>query len=53
MLRSLGREEVDSILAERGAVEVRCEFCSRSYRFDAVDAGTVFTHAPDARSGVH
>ena len=54
MLRSIGREEVDSILAERGTVEVRCEFCSRGYRFDAVDAGTVFTHASDApRSGVH
>jgi molecular chaperone Hsp33 len=54
MLRSLGREEVDSILVERGSVEVRCEFCSRSYRFDPVDAGTIFTHASDAaRSGVH
>jgi molecular chaperone Hsp33 len=54
MLRSLGREEVDSILAERGSVEVRCEFCSRSYRFDAVDAGAIFIPAPDAsRSGVH
>ena len=54
MLRSLGREEVDSILAERGSVEVRCEFCSRSYRFDAVDAGTIFARGPDApSSGVH
>ncbi len=54
MLRSLGRDEVDSILTERGSVEVRCEFCSRSYRFDAVDAGTVFTTAPEVpRSGVH
>jgi len=54
MLRSLGREEVDSILAERGSVEVRCEFCSRSYRFDAVDAAAIFIPAPDAsRSGVH
>jgi molecular chaperone Hsp33 len=53
-LRSLGREEVDSILVERGSVEVRCEFCSRSYRFDAVDAGAIFTPAADApRSGVH
>ena len=54
MLRSLGREEVDSILAEHGAVEVRCEFCSRTYRFDVVDAGTIFAPAPDgARGGVH
>ncbi|HQR23475.1 MAG TPA: Hsp33 family molecular chaperone HslO [Steroidobacteraceae bacterium] len=54
MLRSLGREEIDSILEERGDVEVRCEFCSRSYRFDAVDAGTIFSAVPDApRGGVH
>jgi molecular chaperone Hsp33 len=54
MLRSLGREEVDSILAERGEVEVRCEFCSRCYRFDAVDAVALFaTAAPGASGGPH
>jgi molecular chaperone Hsp33 len=54
MLRALGREEVDSILAERGSVEVRCEFCNRAYRFDPVDAGAVFSRGPDAaRGGVH
>jgi molecular chaperone Hsp33 len=54
MLRSLGRDEVDSILAERGSVEVRCEFCSRSYRFDPVDAGTIFSSVADAGlRGVH
>ena len=51
MLRSLGREEVDSILEERDAVEVRCEFCSRAYRFDAVDVGTVFARGPDLPTG--
>lgn len=49
MLRSLGRGEVESVLAERGNVEVRCEFCSRAYRFDAVDVGALFKEA--ARSG--
>jgi molecular chaperone Hsp33 len=43
MLRMLGREEVDSILAERGDVEVHCEFCNQSYVFDRVDADAVFT----------
>jgi molecular chaperone Hsp33 len=37
MLRSLGAEEVRSILAEQGSVEVRCDFCNRAYTFDAVD----------------
>ena len=43
MLRGLGREEIESILAERGDVEIGCEFCGTQYRFDAVDAGDVFT----------
>ncbi|HZP93893.1 MAG TPA: Hsp33 family molecular chaperone HslO [Burkholderiales bacterium] len=42
MLRMLGREEVQSILSERGKVDVECEFCGRKYSFDAVDAEQVF-----------
>jgi molecular chaperone Hsp33 len=37
MLQSLGEAECRSILAERGNVEVRCDFCNRAYSFDAVD----------------
>jgi molecular chaperone Hsp33 len=43
MLRGLGREESDSLIAERGEVEVGCEFCGLQYRFDAVDVGEMFT----------
>ncbi|MDE1950149.1 MAG: Hsp33 family molecular chaperone HslO [Burkholderiales bacterium] len=43
MLRGLGREESDSLIAERGEVEVGCEFCGQQYRFDAVDVGEMFT----------
>jgi molecular chaperone Hsp33 len=43
MIRSLGTEEVESILAERGDVEVGCDFCGQQYRFDAVDAAQIFT----------
>jgi molecular chaperone Hsp33 len=42
MLRSLGREEIESILEEQGQVEVGCEFCGAQYRFDPVDAAQVF-----------
>ncbi len=42
MLRSLGLDEVQSILAERGQVEVGCEFCGAQYRFDAIDAAQIF-----------
>ena len=47
MLNGLGREEVHSILAERGDVEIGCDFCGTQYRFDAVDVGDVFTPAAD------
>jgi molecular chaperone Hsp33 len=47
MLRGLGREEADSILAERGEIEVGCDFCGHQYRFDAVDAARIFTAPGD------
>jgi molecular chaperone Hsp33 len=53
MLRALGREEVDSVLEEFGQVEVRCEFCSRSYRYDAVDAGALFAGGEQHGGGLH
>ncbi|MGH8149399.1 MAG: Hsp33 family molecular chaperone HslO [Steroidobacteraceae bacterium] len=37
VLRSLGAAEVRDVLAEQGSVTVTCDFCSRPYRFDAVD----------------
>lgn len=42
ILRSLGEGEVRSVLEERGDVEVRCEFCNRAYRYDAVDVAGLF-----------
>jgi molecular chaperone Hsp33 len=45
MLRGLGRAEVESIIAEQGAVTVTCEFCRKPYRFDAVDAARLFVPA--------
>lgn len=45
MLRGLGREEIDSIVVERGEVEIGCDFCGRKYHFDAVDVGELFTPA--------
>jgi len=45
MLQSLGQVEVDSIITERGEVEVGCEFCGVQYHFDPVDVGEMFTAA--------
>ena len=38
MLRLLGKQEVESILAELGKIEVNCDFCNKHYSFDTVDA---------------
>ncbi len=47
MIRSLGREEAESILSERPDIEVGCDFCGRQYRFDAVDAARLFAAPGD------
>ena len=45
MLRGLGRQEVESILAERGEVVIRNEMCNHEYRFDADAIARLFaTH---------
>jgi molecular chaperone Hsp33 len=49
MLHMLGRAEVESIVAERGEVEVNCEFCNQHYRFDGGEATALFaTNTPTA-----
>lgn len=47
MIRGLGRQEARGILAERGEIDVGCEFCGQQYRFDAVDAAQIFTSPGD------
>jgi molecular chaperone Hsp33 len=49
MLRGLGQQEVESIVAEQGAVVVTCEFCQKPYAFDAVDVAQLFL--PQAGEG--
>ena len=51
MLQGLGEQETRSILTERGAVEVRCDFCNRAYVFDAVDVAQLFNTGVPADSG--
>ena len=42
MLQGLGEKETRSVLAERGEVQVQCDFCNRAYVFDAVDVERLF-----------
>ncbi len=51
MLRNLGHAESAGLIAERGMVEVGCDFCGEQYRFDAVDVGELFTTPPNQAPG--
>ncbi|GAB2885113.1 Hsp33 family molecular chaperone HslO [Paraburkholderia jirisanensis] len=42
MLKMLGRDEVDSVIEERGHVEIHCDFCNQRYEFDPVDVAQLF-----------
>jgi len=42
VLRSLGAEEMRSVIAEQGAVTVTCEFCQKPYKFDPIDVEQLF-----------
>lgn len=42
MLRTLGRAEVESILAEKGEVLIKNEMCNHEYRFDAQAVSSIF-----------
>lgn len=42
MLKMLGREEVNSALADLGSLEIDCDFCGQQYQFDAVDCAQLF-----------
>jgi molecular chaperone Hsp33 len=49
MLRMLGYDEVRAIVTERGTVDVGCEFCGQSYRFDRWQTERVFAASADKR----
>ncbi len=48
MLRTLGRDEVESILREQEQVRIACNFCGKPYVFDAVDCAMLFAGSPQA-----
>ena len=48
MLKMLGKEEVDSALADLGTLSINCDFCGKHYGFDAVDCAQLFAGGPTA-----
>ncbi len=47
-LRIAGRDEIEAALAERGIVEVTCEFCNRRYAFAPAEARALVAGADPA-----
>jgi len=43
MLKMLGREEIDSALADLGKLDINCDFCGQYYLFDPVDCTQLFS----------
>ena len=42
MLKMLGKEEIDSALADLGKLAINCDFCGQHYEFDKVDCAQLF-----------
>jgi len=49
MLKMLGKDEVDSALADLGQLGINCDFCGKHYDFDKVDCAQLF--ATDSAAG--
>ncbi|QSX37431.1 Hsp33 family molecular chaperone HslO [Shewanella sedimentimangrovi] len=44
-IRTLDRDEVMHLLAEKGIIELGCEYCNSHYRFDAIDVQALYANA--------
>ncbi|PWM71400.1 MAG: Hsp33 family molecular chaperone HslO [Bacillota bacterium] len=42
ILKSMGKKELDDIVAEQGKITVNCEFCERNYEFTQSDVDLLF-----------
>ena len=46
MLKKMGRDELQDILAEQGRIEVNCHFCNQLYHFGAADIKQLYQGEP-------
>lgn len=53
VVRMLGEDELKSLLAEQGHVELKCEFCNRAFRYDDAQVDAIMRGTPQASSAVH
>ena len=53
MLRSLGREDIYSVIKERGVIVIRDDLSNHEYRFDKTDIDELFSNVPETPTSVH
>ena len=53
VVRMLGAEEVNGLLAEQGYVELTCEFCNRVFRYDDVEAQAILRGGASPSAALH
>jgi molecular chaperone Hsp33 len=53
VVRMLGEDEVKSLLAEQGHVELKCEFCNRAFRYEEADIKRMLAGAEPLSSRLH
>ena len=51
--KTLPDEEVDSILAEDGEIDMHCDYCGNHYLFNAMDIAEIRNNASPADPQVH
>jgi molecular chaperone Hsp33 len=53
VVRMLGEDELKTLLAEQGHVELTCEFCNRAFRYDDVQVQSIMQGMAQSSSSVH
>ncbi|MBQ2711172.1 MAG: Hsp33 family molecular chaperone HslO [Clostridia bacterium] len=43
IIKSLGQEECQAILAEQGTIDIHCHFCNKTYTYTSEDVQSLFT----------
>jgi molecular chaperone Hsp33 len=53
VMQMLGEAELNSLLAEQGHVELKCEFCNKAFRYDDAQVRAILAGTPQNSSAVH
>jgi len=53
VLKTVSVEEIDTILAEDGKIDMHCDYCGSHYIYDAVDVANIRNDVPLTNSSIH